>query len=131
METGENPGVEPALLKPEYPLPNIIAKPPNITAIAIEYECQIATDKRALRITERLPRSAVPKHHRAAAILTLWDRPLEGSVIERRILHMHREPFVLGVGAGAARQKQTITYARHTPCPWSTNQSLPVLCLAS
>jgi len=43
----------------------------------------------------------IPKHHRAAAVLTLWIVPSKRSIVERMVLHLHGEPFVLRIQAGA------------------------------
>ena len=45
----------------------------------------------------RLPITAVPQHDRAAAILTLGNRPFEVAVIERMIFDLDRKPLVMGI----------------------------------
>ena len=37
--------------------------------------------------------AAVPNHHRPAAVLPLWDYPLERGVLDRMILHLDGEVF--------------------------------------
>src|SRR5215510_5440872 len=33
----------------------------------------------------------IPEHHRSAAVLAFWDRPLERVVLDRMILDLHRQ----------------------------------------
>jgi hypothetical protein len=46
------------------------------------------------------PEAAVPKHHGAAAILALGDRPLEVAIVQRMVLHFDGKPLVAGIERG-------------------------------
>ena len=47
------------------------------------------------------PEAAIPQHHRAAAILALWNGPFEIAVVERVILDLDRQALVGGIEGGA------------------------------
>ena len=55
------------------------------------------------RVADRLPRAAIPQHHRAAAVLAGRDDALEIAVIERMIFDLRGEPLVLRVKARPLR----------------------------
>src|SRR5690606_31532975 len=61
----------------------------------------------------RQPEAAVPDHDGAAAVLTLGDRALEVAVVERMVLHLDREPLVLGVARGSARYGPRLEHPVH------------------
>ena len=63
----------------------------------------IAVDRREGRI--------FPENDRAAAILALRDKALEGRIVERMVLGAHRQPPVPGIGGGAARHRPTHQHA--------------------
>ncbi len=67
--------------------------------LAVEDDLKVAFLQALMRIGPGLglPIAAVPQHHRAAAILAFWDRPLEVAVVERVVLHLHGEPAVMRV----------------------------------
>lgn len=45
----------------------------------------------------RLPVAAIPQHHRATAILTLWNRAFEVAIVERVILDLDHETLVVRI----------------------------------
>ena len=62
-------------------------------------------------IAHRFPRAGVPKHDSAAAILPLWNRPLETAVRERMVLGTDGQSLVGGIDAGALGNGPTEQYA--------------------
>ena len=68
-------------------------------SLALEGELEIALRQRLLGGLRSLglPIAAVPQHDRAAAILTLGDRPFEVAIIERMIFDLDRKPLVMRV----------------------------------
>ena len=67
--------------------------------LAIERELEIAFRQRLLRGLRSLglPIAAIPQHDRAAAILTLRNRPFEVAIIQGMIFDLDREPFVMRI----------------------------------
>ena len=67
--------------------------------LALEGKLEIALRQRLLwgPRSVRLPIAAVPQHDRAAAILTLGNRPFEVAIIERMIFDLDRKALVMGV----------------------------------
>src|ERR1035441_2774538 len=51
------------------------------------------------------PVATVPGPDRPAAVLTLWNRALEITVIERMVLYFNRKPFLARVKRWAARHR--------------------------
>ncbi len=74
-----------------------------LQALALEVEGDVALLVRLGRVALRLPGAAVPQHHGAAAILALRDGAFERAVFDRMILDLDRQPAVLGIEAGSAR----------------------------
>ena len=72
---------------------------PAMQPLALEGKLEIALRQRLLGGPRSvgLPIAAVPQHDRAAAILTLRDRPFEVAIIERMIFDLDRKPLVMGV----------------------------------
>src|SRR5262249_29338334 len=62
-------------------------------------------------IAFRLPGAAVPEHHGAAAVLALRDDALEAPVLERVVLHVHREALVGGIEARSLRHRPALEHA--------------------
>src|SRR5262245_56131427 len=56
--------------------------------LALEPEVEVAFLEAGMRVAFRIPATAIPDHHGAAAVLSLRDRPLEGVVLERVIFHV-------------------------------------------
>src|SRR2546423_8230760 len=52
--------------------------------------------------------AAIPKHTGAAAVFALWNRPLEGVVVNRVIFDLHGEPFHRGVETWSLRHGPTL-----------------------
>ena len=74
-------------------------------------ECQITACEIALGVADRLPGPLIPKHDGAPTILALRNSPLEGPIIQRMVLDMHRKTLVLGIEAGAASHRPTLENA--------------------
>src|SRR5258706_15726354 len=55
--------------------------------------------------TVGFPIPAVPKLHRAAAILSLRNGPFEIAVIQRMVFHLDCQPLVVRIERGAARDR--------------------------
>ena len=78
---------------------------------AVEREVQMAAiDVLRALARDRRPGTAVPQHHRAAAIFTLGDRALEIGIGKRMILGAHREPLVGGIGARPFRHRPALEH---------------------
>ena len=71
----------------------------TMQSLALQRELEVAFRQRLLGGPRSigLPIAAVPQHDRAAAILTLRDRPFEVAIIKRMILALDRKPLVMGV----------------------------------
>src|ERR1700720_1315915 len=88
--------------------------PAAVQTLSLQHELEITASKRFLwrLVAFGLPISAVPELHRPAAIFARGDRSLEVPIIERVILDLDREPFVMGIERRAAghspRFKDTI-----------------------
>ena len=74
--------------------------PRAVHALAVHHDLEIAflvaAPQRGIGITLvhcGCVRAAIPEHDRAAAVLALRDRSLEGVVVDRVILDLHREPL--------------------------------------
>src|SRR5262249_18200226 len=76
--------------------------PAPVQLLAVEPKRETAFAIARLRVAFRIPAAAVPDHHRAAAILALRDRALEGVVFDRVILDVNREPLLAWHEARAA-----------------------------
>src|SRR5262249_30842168 len=59
----------------------------------------------------RNPSSFVPQHHRAAAIFSLGDRPLESTIIEWMVLDVHGQALFIGIDARALRHSPALENA--------------------
>ena len=71
--------------------------------LAVELELQLALLEREARLDHGRPRPAVPEHDRPRPVLALRDDPLEGAVLDRVVLDVHREPLVARVEGRALR----------------------------
>ncbi len=72
--------------------------------VAVQREFQIALLESFFGIV-RYPIATVPELHRAAAILALRNGAFEIAVIQRMIFHLHRQPLVVRIERGAARDR--------------------------
>ena len=63
------------------------------------------------RALEVLDDAAVPRDHRARAVLLRWDHVLEVEVLDRMILGLHREDLLVGIQARAARHGEAREHA--------------------
>src|SRR5581483_5992336 len=61
--------------------------------------------------TLRLPIAPVPDLHRSAAILSLWDRPLEVAVFQRVILDLDRQTLVRRVERRSAGDRPGLEHS--------------------
>ena len=68
-------------------------------SLALQRELEIALRQRLLGGLRSigLPITAIPQHDRAAAILTLGDRPFKVAIIEGMIFDLDRKPLVIGI----------------------------------
>ena len=64
-------------------------------------EFEVALGQSLVGVADRLPRAAVPDHHRPAAIFALGDHAFELAIFERVILSHHRKPLLRRVQARA------------------------------
>src|SRR6476620_292585 len=64
--------------------------------LAFQSKIQLALVVRLLRVVA-IPESAIPHHHRAAAVLALRNGAFEVAVVQRMVLDLYREPLVAGV----------------------------------
>src|SRR5690606_110084 len=62
-------------------------------------------------VAHRLPRSAIPHHHRPAAVFAFGNDPFEASVLRGMILDMHRETLVCRIQAWATGDRPTLQRA--------------------
>jgi hypothetical protein len=87
--------------------------PAALQALAGHRELQLALAQllfgRAL--AERLPVTAIPQLHGAAAVLAFRDRAFEVAVVERVIFDLHGQPFVLRRQGGALRHRPGFEHA--------------------
>src|SRR5581483_8497094 len=72
-------------------------RPAASQALAEELEVEMAVLQRLHRIVLRTPGAVVPDVHDAGAVVTFGDGAFETAVLERMILHFHREPLDLGI----------------------------------
>ena len=86
----------------EEPLPaaRVDKDPPAPQLLAVQREDDPALAKRLVEafIALELVRPDVPDHDRTAAVLALGDHTLEARVVERVVLHGHRETLDLWIG---------------------------------
>ena len=81
---------------------------------AVEREMQMPlVDVRRTLARNRCPGSAIPQHHRAAAIFASRNGALERRIGHRMVLGAHREALVLGVHARPARHRPAFEHAVH------------------
>src|SRR5206468_279106 len=98
---GRGPGRIVALLE-EQPLPLLTGlggatgtdeHPAAAKLSAVEFEFEFAGAVVLVRIAERLPFAAIPKHDCAAAVFAFGNDSFERTIIDRMILDVHRQPF--------------------------------------
>ena len=73
--------------------------PATVELRSLERELQRASSVGRLRVSLGPPGAAVPQHDRARAILACRDGALEAGILERVILHLHRQALVGGIEA--------------------------------
>jgi len=79
---------------------------------AVEGEMQVAfVDVLRALAFDRCPGTAIPQHHRAAAIFALGDRALEIGIGHRMTLGPHRKPLVGGIGARPRGHRPALEHA--------------------
>jgi hypothetical protein len=95
-----------------------------VQPIALQRELEIALRQRLLGGLRslRFPITAIPQHDRAAAILTLGDRPFEVAIIERMIFNLDGKPFVTRVERGTFGQSPGFETAQDLKTPSSSSR---------
>ena len=90
-------------------------QPLALHPLAVQDDVDVAVLDRFDRVlaADRFPLALVPQHDGAAAIFPRRDRPLERRVGHRMVFGAHREPFVVGIGAGTARHRPAFEHAVH------------------
>src|SRR6266850_3084076 len=78
--------------------------PTAMKLVAMQRKFQIALLEAPLRVVG-FPIAAVPELHGAAAILVLWNGAFEIAVVQWMIFHLHRQPLVMRIQRGAARDR--------------------------
>ncbi len=74
-------------------------------AVQCEFKVTLGQGRLGRPVAFRLPIAAVPELHRAAAILTLRNRPFEIAIVQRVILDLDREALVGGIKRRTARDR--------------------------
>ncbi len=85
--------------------------PAAVQFLAVQIENKMALGVAAVRIAVGCPGSAVPDHHRAAAVFAFGDGAFESVVFDGMILDVNGETFVVGVKARAARDRPALHHA--------------------
>ena len=65
--------------------------------VAVELELDLAVEHALRGIDERAEQAAVPRDHRAGAVVARRDHGLEVDVLEWVVLDLDREPLVVGI----------------------------------
>ena len=76
------------------PPPHADQHPVPLQLCSVKREFQIAFLQPFLNVPMRLPCAAIPKHHRAAAVLSLRNDSFKVSVLQRMVFHLHGEALV-------------------------------------
>src|SRR5262249_47681918 len=77
-------------------------RPAAAQLLAPQLDLELAVAPPLERIAlERSPGAAVPEQHGAAAVLAGRDDPLEAAVLERVVLHLHRQALFARIEAGS------------------------------
>ena len=74
-------------------------RPAALELLAVELELEMSLRVAVVGVAFRNPGSAIPQHHRAAAVLLRRDDAFEGPVLDRMVLDVHRQALVGGVEA--------------------------------
>ena len=77
---------------------------------AVEHEIEVTLGITPVRIALRNPSSAIPDHHRAAAIFALRNGALEGIVLHRVVFDVDGEALFARVETRAARDRPAFHY---------------------
>src|SRR5262249_25437482 len=85
--------------------------PAAMQFFTVEIEDEMAFGERLVRIAFRRPGAAGPDHHRAAPLFALPGGALEGVVLDRMILDLHRKPLLVGIKARAAGDRPALHHA--------------------
>src|SRR5215475_2201807 len=85
--------------------------PSAVELLSLEPERQMPLRQALVRIVLWVPASAVPDHHRAAAILALRDCAFELVVLDGVVFHLYGEPLLARHQARAARYRPALHHA--------------------
>src|SRR5690606_14739187 len=75
--------------------------------LAVKREDQLAVAHALVGIDQRLPGAAVPHDHVAGTVLARGNRALEATVLDRMVLHVHRQSLVRRIEAWPLRHRPT------------------------
>jgi hypothetical protein len=103
----------------QQPIIAFFARPPmhphqmpfSMKLLALEAKIEMSFRQPLVRISERLPGPAIPNHHCAAAVLSLWNRAFEFVVFDRMIFDLHRQPLFARHQAWPARNRPALHHA--------------------
>ena len=102
---------QPACLLFVRPSAHADQMPGPVELLALELEGETALLEPLVRIAFRIPATAVPDHHRAAAILALRDGAFERVVLDRMVLDLHGQPLLAGHQARTLGDRPALHHA--------------------
>ena len=79
--------------------------------VAIELELDLAVDHTLRGVDQRAEHAAVPRDHRAGAVVAVRDDRFEVHVLERVVLDLDREALVIGVHRRRLRDRPRAQHA--------------------